>query len=243
MASMQRCNVMQEDKRPVRLMMMGVNILSGSHFDYYQFDFDAWVPNVANEHVFVPPALCGSAPSAGAMGSTRGAPRAHLLATLTALLPSSVVPSSSSSGRSSRLPLRIDAGALQQELTRMRLRGASSLATGASAEAPAAAATSDLAAIVLLNSQLGSASTGALGPVASARDLYRVAPNAFLGTDDLEWRATRLGYRPDETAGRRKRCVWLTAPAMWLRRGGGTRFEAVLSPLVHSCVTQQAGGS
>ncbi|GAX81533.1 hypothetical protein CEUSTIGMA_g8961.t1 [Chlamydomonas eustigma] len=80
----------QEDGRPLKLYMAGVNILSGSHFDQYIVDFVLFFNNLfpGAASIFKPPALCNPASTVSLHPSL---PKAVLHAAPLALLPSSLL--------------------------------------------------------------------------------------------------------------------------------------------------------
>eukprot|EP00195_Chlamydomonas_chlamydogama_P002652 CAMPEP_0202921880 /NCGR_PEP_ID=MMETSP1392-20130828/77617_1 /ASSEMBLY_ACC=CAM_ASM_000868 /TAXON_ID=225041 /ORGANISM="Chlamydomonas chlamydogama, Strain SAG 11-48b" /LENGTH=614 /DNA_ID=CAMNT_0049615479 /DNA_START=109 /DNA_END=1953 /DNA_ORIENTATION=+ len=171
----------QQDGRPLKLYMIGVNILTGSHFDEYLIEFSLfnklWPGSTT---IFKPPATCREEPDAGDQ-----APGRQQLLQLAALLPASLIGSGASAtaaaeklhagitartSSSIKQQAQVQAGRLQQ--LEFELKGA--------AASPASAHE-----YVRLWNQERAAAAG-----------FKLASNRFAGWSDSHFRATRLGRRP-----------------------------------------------
>lgn len=167
---------------PLKLYMMGVNLLTGSHFDEYILLFRRFRPGPPANKAFAPPPAC-----AGHMNQEEGqeGPRRRLSlgAQILSLLPSSRMGLSGPFPSATLASLRASAQSAMEANARLV---AQHNAAADAADAAAAAA----AANTIDNDSNSNSNAPSSGP------LYRLSLNHFAHLTHDQWAATSLGHVP-----------------------------------------------
>ncbi|KAG1670521.1 hypothetical protein FOA52_015386 [Chlamydomonas sp. UWO 241] len=188
------------DGRPLSLVMAGVNLLSGSHFDEYLVDITSWQPGPLRDaaDVFSPPEICSTDYSDYGEQSRglRASGSAAAAAAVAALLPGSLLAGAGSSTR---------AGAVvSAALGLAGRRAAPGTAAAASSSAASGAAAAADAAATVSNARTAGHAAAATAPATrafadawnsahAASAGFRLAANHMSHLSDAHFAATRLG--------------------------------------------------
>ncbi|KAI8473422.1 MAG: hypothetical protein J3K34DRAFT_518916 [Monoraphidium minutum] len=88
-----------EDGSPLRLYMMGTNVIAYSHYDEYLVDFKSWKPGKPSDKAFAVPKACDTARKHhAAAAAAPGSPRAARVMQAAALMPWARLPGGGSGG-------------------------------------------------------------------------------------------------------------------------------------------------